>query len=104
MMTEFETSWPEGLHATISKNVITIEEKKKRLNVAGHDVMDPEAIYNRVIGLLVSQRDLDLQNVFATELTAYPPCMFDPDGTMRIATNKSILKKNFQVEISLRMP
>ena len=102
MMTEFETSWPEGFHAPISKSSITFEEKKKRLKVAGHEVMDPEAIYNRVIGLLVSQRDLDLQGVFATELTAYPPSMFDPDGTMRIATGKSTLKKNLQVEISQR--
>ena len=102
MMTQFETSWPEGFHTTISKRVITFEEKKKRLKVAGHDVMDPEAIYNRVIGLLVSQRDLDLQGVFATELTAYPPSMFNPDGTMRIATGKSTLKKNLQVEISQR--
>ncbi|KAG0726524.1 hypothetical protein GWK47_036353 [Chionoecetes opilio] len=64
--------------------------------------MYPEAIYNRVIGLLVSQRDLDLQGVFATELTAYPPSMFAPDGTMRIATGKATLKKNLQVEISQR--
>ena len=102
MMTEFDTSWPEGFHATITKNVITFEEKKKRLRVAGHEVMDPEAIYNRVIGLLVSQRNSDLQGVFAIELTAYPPSMFDPDGTMRIATGKSTLKKNLQVEISQR--
>ena len=64
--------------------------------------MDPEAIYNRVIGLLVSQRDLDLQGMFATELTAYPTSMFDPDGTMRIATGKSTLKKILQVEMSRR--
>ena len=102
MMTEFETSWPEGFHTPISKRVITFEEKKKRMKVAGHDVMDPEAIYNRVIGLLVSQRDMDLQDVFATELTAYPPSMFHPDGTIRIATGKATLKRNLQVEISQR--
>ncbi|KAG0729109.1 hypothetical protein GWK47_031017 [Chionoecetes opilio] len=64
--------------------------------------MDPEAIYNRVIGLLVSQRDLDLQGVFATELTAYPLSKFASDGTMRIVTGKATLKKNLQVEISQR--
>ncbi|KAK8388290.1 hypothetical protein O3P69_020350 [Scylla paramamosain] len=102
MMTEFETSWPEGFHTTILKSVITFEEKKKRLKVDGHDVMDPEAIYNQVIGLLVRQWDLYLQSVFATELTAYPPSMFDPDGTMHIATGKTTLKKNLQVKISQR--
>ncbi len=49
MMTEFETLQPEGFHTTILKSVITFEEKKKRLKVDGHDVMDPEAIYNRLI-------------------------------------------------------
>ena len=102
MMTEFETSWPEGFYTSISKRVATFAEKKKRLTVAGKDVVDPEAIYQRVLGLLISQRDLDLQAVFATELTAYPPSMFDRDGNMRLATGKSTLKRNLQVEITQR--
>eukprot|EP00745_Piridium_sociabile_P037812 TRINITY_DN68984_c0_g1_i6.p1 TRINITY_DN68984_c0_g1~~TRINITY_DN68984_c0_g1_i6.p1 ORF type:complete len:1121 (+),score=248.01 TRINITY_DN68984_c0_g1_i6:81-3443(+) len=101
MLTEFESSWPEGFQASISKQVVTFAEKKKRLKVAGQDVVNPEAIYNRVIGLLVSQRDLDLEAVFATELTAYPPSMFEADGTMR-TTGKSTLKTNLQVETSQR--
>ncbi len=51
-------------------------------------VIDQEAIYARVIGLLVSQRDLDLQEVLATELTAYPPSMFHADGRMRVSYRK----------------
>ena len=65
--------------------------------------MDQEAIYARVICLLVSQRDLDLQKMLATELTAYPPSMFSADGHMRIATAKSTLKKNIQVQVSKRL-
>ena len=55
---------------TLSKQVA---ERKKRLYVGESAIVDQEAIYARVIGLLVSQRDLDLQQVLATELTAYPP-------------------------------
>ena len=44
MLTEFESSWPQGFHATISKQVVTFAEKKKRLNVAGQDAVNPEAI------------------------------------------------------------
>ena len=66
--------------------------KKKRLTVGEHAVIDQEAIYARVIGLLVSQRDLNFQEVLATELTAYPPSMFHADGQMRIAARKSTLK------------
>ena len=59
-----------------------------------HAVVDQEAIYARVIGLLISQRDLDLHQVLSTELTAYPPSMFLADGQMRVATGKSTLKNN----------
>ena len=58
----------------------TFAEKKKRLSVGEHAVIDQEAIYARVIGHLVSQRDLDLQQVIATEMTAYPPSMFHAEG------------------------
>ena len=101
-LTQFEASWPNGFYDPISKKVVTLSEKKKRLSV-GKKVVDQEAIYVRVIGLLVSQRDLDLQQVHATELAAYPPSMFQADGQMRMATGKSILKKNLQVEVSQRL-
>ena len=54
--------------------------------------LDQESIYARIIGLLVSDQNLDLTNVFSTELAAYPPALFNPDGTMRIITTKSALK------------
>ena len=56
-----------------------------------------------MIGLLVSQRDLDLQQVLATELTAYPPSMSQADGEMRVATGKSTLKNSLKVEVSQRL-
>jgi len=83
--------------------VITFAEKKKRLSVGEHAVIDQEAIYARVIGLLVSQRDLDLQQVIATEMTAYPPSMCRAGGQMRVATGKSTRKNHIQVEVSQRL-
>ena len=56
-----------------------------------------------MIGLLVSQRDLDLQQVLATELTAYPPPMYQADGEMQVATGKSALKNSLKVEVSQRL-
>ena len=70
-MIQFERSWPEGFYTLLSKEVVTFNTKKKRLAVGEHAVVDQEAIYARVIGLLVSQRDLNFQEVLATELTAY---------------------------------
>ena len=83
--------------------MVGFNTKKKRLNVGEHAEIDQEAIYARVIGLLVSQRELNFQEVLATELTAYPPSMFNADGQMRIAAGKSTLKKNIQVDVSQRL-
>jgi hypothetical protein len=99
---QFEASWPDGFYTSLPKQVITFAHQKKSLTVQEHAVMNQEAIYARVIGLLVSQRDLDVKSVLAAELTAYPPSMFNADGQMRIATGKSALKKLLQVEVSDR--
>ena len=74
MLDEFEASRPEGFQASISKRVTTFAEKKKRLNVGGKDIVDPEAKYNRVFGLLVSQLDLNLQDflLLSWQCTKHP--------------------------------
>lgn len=54
------------------------------VRVGLHAINDQEAIYARVIGLLVREHDLDLQQVLAMELTAYPPSMFHVDGRMQL--------------------
>ena len=100
---QFEALWPEGFYSPLAKQITTFAAKKKRLIIEENPVMDQEAIYARVIGLLVSQRDLDLEQVLSTELTAYPPSMFQADGQMRVATGKATLKKNLQVEVSQRL-
>ena len=96
---QFERLWPEGFYSSLSKEVVTFATKQKCLTVGDHVVIDQEAIYACVTGLLVSQRELKFQEVLATELTAYPPSMFHADGQMRVATGKFRLKKNIQVEI-----
>ena len=59
-LTQFEASWPEGFYNSLSKQVVTFSTKKKRLTIGESAVVDQEAIYSRVIGLLVSQRDLNM--------------------------------------------
>ena len=111
----WQGSWNRDVHACwvwgflargfLSSNLeasYNICREEKRLSVGGRDIVDPEAIYNLVLGLLVSQRDVNLQDVFATELIVYPTSMFDSDGTIRISTGKNSLKKNMQVEIVQR--
>ena len=99
----FESTWPEGFYTTIKGHIVTFSATRKSIKVGDIHVIDQEAIYARVIGLLVSQRELDLGEVFRCELAAYPPAMFHPDGSMRIATGKACLKKMLAVETSARV-
>ena len=98
----FEMSWAEGFYDPIPSKVVTLAEKKNTIPVGGSGDIDPEAIYARVSGLLISQRELDLNQVLSTELTANPPSMFTPGGQMHPASNMSALKRMLQVEVSRR--
>ena len=101
-MTTFQTGWPETFYNKISREVKTCASRKKKLLIGDTPVIDQEAIYARVIGLLISNRSLDFNVILASELSAYPPSMFDPTGNMRLAKSKSTLKKSLQVEIPTR--
>jgi len=81
--------------------MVTFSTKKKLLTVGEHAVVDQEAIAH-VIGLLASQRDLNFQEVLATELTAYHHLQYFMLMVMRVAAVKSTLKKNVQVYVSQR--
>ena len=65
---------------------------KKKLPIEDTPVIDQEVIYARLIGLFISNRSLDFNAILASELSAYPPLMFDP-------TWQSTLKKSLQVDI-----
>jgi len=85
-MEALESSWPEGFYNTIKRQVVTFSGSRKAVKVGDVTIIDQEAIYARMIGLMVSQRDVDFGQVISCELTAYPPSMFHSDGSMRLAT------------------
>ena len=59
--------------------------------------------YARVIGLLLCQHDVDLQQVHTTGLTAHPLSMLQADGQMRVVNVKSKLKNNIKFIVSQRL-
>ena len=67
-------------------------------------VYDQELIYARVIGLLVSSRDINFDDELACELAAYPLSMFNPDGEIKISKFKSTLQQKLQVTIRTQLP
>ena len=59
-------------------------------------------MYLKAIGLLASDRPLDLNEVIAHELGMYPPCYFKEDGSMRLPSAKSELKRYHGVTANTR--
>ena len=99
---EFTNGWPKSFYDSISKLVVTMDVKQKQLFVGKKRVYDQELIYARVIGLLASARDINIDDVLSFELAAYPPSMFDSDGMMKIGKTKSSLKNKLKVTVSER--
>ena len=92
-MVTLESSLPEGFNNTITRQVTTFSGNRNAVKIGDVIIVDQEAIYARVIGLMVSQRDVDFGQVLSCDLAAYPPSMFHSDGSMRQDTGKACLKK-----------
>ena len=75
--------------------------QNKYIIVGDKDIYDVNIIYSRVLGPQRT-RSINLSDVLKHEISPIPPSMFKDNGEMRIATNKSELKK-LQVEVSPRL-
>ena len=68
MLEDYEKTWPEGFNSTISKNVETMAASCKFVKIGDSKVYDLNALYSRVIALLSSDRDVDVNDIFSYEL------------------------------------
>ena len=101
LLADFENDWPAGFYNTIPRKVITMDKTIKSEQDSETKEYDLNAIYARVIGLMASDRDVNIRDVLSYELAPVPTAMFKKDG-MRIAKGKSALKRSLQVEVSSR--
>ena len=101
-MRTFHTRWPETLYSKISREMKTCASHRQTLPTGDTPVIDQEASYARVTGLLISKWPLDCNVILASELSAYPTSMFEPTEHMKQAKTKFTLKKSRQVEIPTR--
>jgi len=99
-MTEFQSGWPGNFDGHLKKSLVTMPPIKKSIKIDDTHIYDTEQIYTRVIGLQQS-RDLNIKEVLAYELSAFPPALFHVNGDMRSQT-KATLKTKLQVEVSTR--
>ena len=64
-MSEFERTWPEHFHDTVSKRITTMAVTKKSIKVDENNLFDTNLIYSRVVGLQASSREVDIKHVLA---------------------------------------
>ena len=69
-MTDFKSGWPGTFYDPPGKLNVRMDVKKEHVSSGKERVYDQELIYARVIGLLASSRDINLDDVFACELVA----------------------------------
>ena len=84
------------------KLVSNIDHKRKHILLDKHKIISQDLIYARALGLLVSNRDLNFQEIQTHELSAYTSALFEENGAMRVCKNKATLKNKLKVEVSSR--
>ena len=83
-----------GFYTTIQKKVVkTMILNKKSVKIKDVEVYNTEIIYARVMAL-ISVGTLELEMVMRHKLSPIPGSYFDESGEIRVAKNKSQLKKS----------
>ena len=98
-MNDYEATWPEVFHCTITKKVITMAMTMKHVKVGSPCIFGTELIYSRLM-CMMNSRDLDLEDMFSHELAPISTSIFDEMREMRITTTKATLKNKIKVEMS----
>ena len=86
----YEKNLPAGFHDTINAGVKTMAYTGSRPKTSSKQVTNPNAIMNRVLPML-SSGDVDLTLMFSTELSEVVTSLFQANGEIRLATDKSKL-------------
>ena len=88
---QFSASLSSAFHATIKKNVKSMEAMKKAVHVKGKAVYDVETLFSRLL-VVGHQRNMDVADVLQFELSPVPPALIDEYGCLRKG-GKSVLVK-----------
>ena len=82
-MTEFEQGWSSGFHAVISKTVKLFSMIGKHVTIGKSTLFNTDLIFNRIVDLQSSSRNIDIMNVLSQELSPVPTSMFAQSGDIR---------------------
>ncbi len=89
---EFASKLPDGFHASLGKQVKTMQKLKKTAVVQGKPIYDTETLFTRLFTVR-QQRNVDLHEMFQYELSTVPPSIIDEFGYIRKG-QKSVLIKH----------
>ena len=97
-MRAYESNWPAGFHASLSKKVKTIAGLPSHgKHAGGLPNINTEFIYACVIGIMASSREIvSTDSLFSYELAPHPTALFADNGDMW-STSKSVLKNKLQI-------
>ena len=74
---------------------------KRFVKVSENKIYDQSFIFAHVSELILSNREIRMEDCLATELAVYPPAYFDEEGHMRAGT-KSKLMSSLAVKVPMR--
>ena len=92
----FEASWPESFNSSLTKQIVTMSDSRRKIKLGEISLFDTNLIYSRVMEL-IGALYIDLKTVFQHELSPIQTSMFGDDGEMRITKSKSTLKQKLRL-------
>ena len=76
---------------------------RKHVTIGKSKIFSTDVIFNRIVGLQSSSRNVDIINVLSRVLSHIRTSMFAESGDMRICQSKSKMKAQLQVHVSTRV-
>ncbi len=87
----FRNSWPSGFYQTISQSVVVMDASMRFIKIGEYRVYDQSFIFARISDLILSNKEMKMEDCLATKLVAYPPTYFDEEGKSRIGTKSTLI-------------
>ena len=82
----------------MANKVVTMNVLNKKIRIGQRAIFDTELMRG-----LRASREIRTEDMFQYKLSPVPSSVFDSDGEIRTATNKSDLKRKLQSETSSRL-
>ena len=101
-MEEFSNNLPDGFYSSINHRVKTMLCNTNKVKAGNKIIADPELIYARALALRHINSDFDFESLLVYELAPHPTSIFDEEGLMRQAKQKSKLMTAMKIEVSTR--